>query len=146
MRTKTWYPFAGALVLSLCCGLPARAAPTSTPDTVAPYPVDVALDQEGPNELIYRRFPGGQRLYYYDLDHNGVSACNIGCDGPRPPVYAACSATPMGVWTIFKRYNGLCQWVYNGHPLYTFYHDAPNDPKGDGEGGVWHLLPPIKQP
>ena len=146
MQTRTSYQVLGALALSVYCGVPVKSAPTDPPDRVPPYPADVALNQEGSNGYVYRRFPGGQRLYYYDLDHDGISTCNVGCDGPRPPVYAQCSATPMGVWTILKRYNGLCQWVYKGQPLYTFYHDLPNDPKGDGEGGVWHLLPFTKQP
>jgi predicted lipoprotein with Yx(FWY)xxD motif len=127
----------------LYCGVPTEAADVPS-DLRNAYPAQVALDQEGDKGFVFRRFPGAQRLYTYDLDKNGQSACNIGCDGPRPPVYAPCASKPMPDWTLFKRYNGLCQWVYKGHPLYTFYHDLPSDPKGDG--GSWHLLPFIKQP
>lgn len=105
-----------------------------------PYPAEVALDDEGDKGLLFRRFPGGQRLYTYDRDNGGQSACNLGCDGPRPPVYAPCDAKPMTDWAVIPRYNGLCQWSYKGHPLYTFFHDAPEAPQGDGEDGVWHLL------
>lgn len=106
-----------------------------------PYPAQVALSQEGDKGYVFRRFPGSQRLYIYDLDHDGHSACNLGCDGARPPVIAPPSSMPMGNWTIIKRDDGFGQWAYQGHPVYTLYHDEPNDPKGDGEGGVWHLLP-----
>jgi predicted lipoprotein with Yx(FWY)xxD motif len=110
------------------------------------YPAEVALDDEGDKGLLFRRFPGSQRLYTYDLDKPNQSECDLGCDGPRPPVYVACSATPMPDWTIVKRYNGLCQWAYKKHPLYTYFHDVPGDPTGDGEAGVWHLLGYFKQP
>ena len=129
----------GALALAISCGLPARAV-DAPPDVAKGYPGEVALDEEGDKGFLFRRFPGAQRLYTYDLDKNGQSACNLGCDGPRPPVYISCAAKPMPDWTVIQRYNGLCQWVYKGHPLYTYFHDLPNDPKGDGEGGVWHLL------
>jgi predicted lipoprotein with Yx(FWY)xxD motif len=52
------------------------------------YPEEVALSQEGSKGWVYRRFPGGQRLYFHDLDKNGKSACNKGCDGAWTPVYA----------------------------------------------------------
>jgi predicted lipoprotein with Yx(FWY)xxD motif len=47
----------------------------------------------------------------------------------------------MGDWTVIRRDNGLLQWAYRGKPVYSMFHDAPNTPRGDGEGGVWHLLP-----
>lgn len=145
MGTKALQQAAMALVLSSSWGIPARSADIPS-DVQNGYPGEVALDQEGNKGFLFRRFPGAQRLYTYDLDKNGRSNCNIGCDGPRPPVYTSCASKPMPDWTIFKRYNGLCQWVYKGRPLYTFYHDSPSEPKGDNEGGVWHLLPYIKQP
>jgi predicted lipoprotein with Yx(FWY)xxD motif len=143
MRDRVACRLAGSLVLSLWPSFFAQAAEAPT-EATKPYPVEVALDAEGDKGFLFRRFPGGQRLYIYDLDSRDKSACNIGCDGPRPPVYVSCDAKPMPDWSVIHRYNGLCQWSYKGHPLYTFFHDAPNDPKGDGEGGVWHLLGYIK--
>jgi len=138
-----WGIWTAALVLTMRA-LPA-VAQNAPNQFERGYPAEVALDDEGDKGLLFRRFPGSQRLYTYDLDKTNQSECNLGCDGPRPPVYVACTATPMPDWTIVKRYNGLCQWAYKGHPLYTYFHDEPNDPTGDGEAGVWHLLGYLKQ-
>ncbi len=35
------------------------------------------------------------------------------------------------------------QVVYNGHLLYTYANDsAPGDTKGQGVGGIWHVVAP----
>ena len=110
-------------------------------DEALPYPTEVALSQEGDKGFVFRRFPGSQRLYFYDLDKPDRSLCNEGCIGARPPVYAPASAQVTGEWAPIRREDGRMQWSYRGHPVYTFFHDKPNEPYGDGEGGVWHLLP-----
>ena len=143
MRGVVTYRIVGSLALLLWSGIFARGAEPLT-QADKPYPGEVALDAEGEKGLLFRRFPSGQRLYVYDLDGHDKSTCNLGCDGPRPPVYVSCDAKPMADWSVIHRYDGLCQWSYQGHPLYTFFHEEPNDPKGDGEGGVWHLLGYIK--
>jgi predicted lipoprotein with Yx(FWY)xxD motif len=145
MRYRKVSPIAWGLMLAMSYWVPAWSA-VAPPDVTKGYPAEVALNDEGEKGLLFRRFPGGQRLYIYDLDRDNQSNCNLGCDGPRPPVYISCTAKPMQDWTIVRRYNGLCQWAYRGHPLYTYFHDTPEDPKGDGEGGVWHLLDFMKKP
>jgi hypothetical protein len=80
-------------------------------------------------------------LYTYDQDRAGRSFCNEGCQSARPPILAPAGSKPMGDWTVIRRDNGLLQWAYRGSPVYSMFHDAPNAPRGDGEGGVWHLLP-----
>jgi predicted lipoprotein with Yx(FWY)xxD motif len=125
------------LPIFILCGAPARAAF----DVALPYPTEVALSEEGDKGYVFRRFPGGQRLYTYDLDRAGRSYCNEGCEGARPPVLAPASAKPMGQWSAIRRDDGRLQWAYRGHPVYSFFHDAPNDPRGDGEDGAWHILP-----
>ena len=47
----------------------------------------------------------------------------------------------MGDWSVIRRDDGTQQWAYHGKPVYSLFHDAPNKPVGDGEGGVWHVLP-----
>jgi predicted lipoprotein with Yx(FWY)xxD motif len=116
---------------------PARAAF----DVSLPYPTEVALTEEGDKGFVFRRFPGAQRLYIYDLDRAGRSYCNQDCEGAHVPVLAPASAHPMGEWTVIRRYDDRLQWAYRGHPVYSLFHDAPNAPHGDGEGGVWHILP-----
>jgi predicted lipoprotein with Yx(FWY)xxD motif len=115
----------------------AQAAPF---DANLPYPTEVALSQEK-DGYIYRRFPGNQRLYTYDLDPADRSACNDSCASARPPILAPANAKAMGDWSVIRRDDGTQQWAYHGKPVYSLFHDAPNKPVGDGEGGVWHILP-----
>ncbi|MFO1248756.1 MAG: hypothetical protein U1E93_11165 [Alphaproteobacteria bacterium] len=130
-------PIPACAVLAVILGTPLLAAFNQA----LPYPTEVALSDEGAKGFVYRRFPGSQRLYFYDLDKDGQIACNETCIGARPPVYAPASAQPVGEWTVVPRPDGRKQWAYRGHPVYTFFHDKPNEPYGDGEGGVWHLVP-----
>ena len=102
------------------------------------------MSDEGDKGFVFRRFPGSQRLYTYDLDKDGHSVCNNGCYQARPPVLAPADAKPVGDWTVIHRDEGENQWAYKGHPVYTLFHDDPGDPQGDGEGGVWHLVPYMK--
>jgi predicted lipoprotein with Yx(FWY)xxD motif len=126
-----------AAALLVVCGI----APVRAFDANLPYPAEVALSEEGDHGFVFRRFPGSQRLYTYDLDRGGRSYCNAGCASARPPVVAPASAKAMGDWTVVRRDDGQLQWAYRGQPVYSLFHDAPKDPAGDGEGGVWHLLP-----
>lgn len=143
MRIRPSHRSVAAGLALLGCLAPAWPAPV--PEQLnASYPAEVALGEEGDKGFLFRRFPGAQRLYTYDRDRKDQSLCNAECDGPRLPVYTDCASKPMPDWTVVKRYNGLCQWAYQGRPLYTYFHDQPDDPHGDGEGGVWHLLGYIK--
>ena len=128
---------AAAALLTVCGGVPAWAAF----DATLPYPAEVALSEVGDKGYVYVRFPGAQRLYTYDLDRAGRSFCNEGCESARPPILAPAGSKPLGDWTVIRRDNGLLQWAYRGSPVYSMFHDAPNAPRGDGEGGVWHILP-----
>ena len=107
-----------------------------------PYPEQVGLTDEGDKGYVFRRCPGNQRLYTYDLDSPLRSACNDACRATWLPVLAAPAAKPLGQWTIIRDDNGQGQWAYRGKPVYTLMGDPPYKPKGDGlENGKWHLLP-----
>jgi predicted lipoprotein with Yx(FWY)xxD motif len=128
---------AAAAFLALCGGTPARAAF----DATLPYPAEVALSEAGDKGYVFVRFPGAQRLYTYDPDRAGRSFCNEGCASAHPPILAPADAKPIGDWSVIRRDDGPMQWAYRGRPVYTLFHDSPNQPHGDGEGGVWHILP-----
>ena len=81
-------PKRAALFLLVLLTSAAHAAPF---DANLPYPTEVALSQEK-DGYIYRRFPGNQRLYTYDLDPAGRSACNDSCASARPPILAPANA------------------------------------------------------
>jgi predicted lipoprotein with Yx(FWY)xxD motif len=125
-----------SVLLLICHGPSARAF-----DIALPYPAEVSLSQDGDKGFVYRSCPGSQRLYTYDLDHDGRSFCNAACADAWPPVIAPASARALGQWSVIRREDGRLQWAYRGHPVYSLLNDAPNHPKGDGKGGVWHLLP-----
>jgi predicted lipoprotein with Yx(FWY)xxD motif len=105
------------------------------------YPSEVALSLEGDKGYVFRRFPGSQRLYTYDKDNPTHSACNIGCDGAHVPVFAPVDAKVLDEWSIVVRDDGTHQWSFRGKPIYTAFHDPAGNPRGDGEDGLWHLVP-----
>jgi len=107
-----------------------------------PYPEQVGLTDEGAKGYVFRRCPGNQRLYTYDLDTPLRSACKGECEATWSPVTAAPTARALGQWSVIRRDDGQGQWAYRGKPVYTMLNDPPYAPKGDGkEYGKWHLLP-----
>lgn len=106
------------------------------------HPGEVALVKDPELGWVYRHFPSGLRLYVYDKDSPGKSACNVGCDTRWIPLLAPANAKPTGDWTLLTRESGRQQWAYKGRPVYTLIHDSPSSPAGDGVDGVWHLLEP----
>ena len=138
MSRAVFFPAALALLLSPLLGGAALCQATRF-DSALPYPEQVAVSNETGKGYVFRRFPGGGRLYTYDLDRAGRSMCNAGCDGTRRPVRAPSGPVkPIGDWAVIRRDDGTGQWAYKGRPVYTLYHDAP---QGTGETGPWHLLP-----
>jgi predicted lipoprotein with Yx(FWY)xxD motif len=105
------------------------------------HPEEVALVDEGERGFVYRRFPGGQRLYTFELDPPGRSRCNAGCEGGWPPVPVGADAAEVGAWTIVRRHDGSRQWALQGRPVYTRFHDSPENPSGHGFHGQWRLVP-----
>ena len=42
---------------------------------------------------------------------------------------------------VVRRDDNTLQWALNGKPLYYFAADSQRgDVKGDGQGGVWHVI------
>jgi predicted lipoprotein with Yx(FWY)xxD motif len=134
-RHKTLLLTAGILVI-------ANAHTLAAMDVTLPYPAAVGLTDEGKKGFVFRRSPGNERLYIYDLDSVGRSFCNESCESIWSPVLAPASAGILGEWSVIRRDDGHLQWAYRGHPVYSLIGDAPDDPKGEGqEDGKWHLLP-----
>ena len=126
-----------ALVMSFA-GL--FALPAAATENAPTHPSEVAFVGEGAKGFVYRRFPGGERLYVSDRDRNGRSSCMEGCASAWPPVYAPADAAPVGEWTIVQRGDGRRQWALKGRPVYTRFHDSSEIATGDGIDGVWHLV------
>ena len=127
----------------LCLSGAANAAPSKEGAAPPPSPVTVAIVDEGDKGFAVRHFPTRLRLYTFDRDRPQESMCVDGCASAWPPLRAEVNATPVGEWTLVPRSDGNAQWAYKGKPVYLRYHDNPDTPGGDGEGGVWHLVPHI---
>jgi predicted lipoprotein with Yx(FWY)xxD motif len=87
----------------------------------------------------------GLTLYWYAKDTRMSSACTGSCATAWPPLTGTAMAA-MGVRLTGKlgaisRTGGIQQATYKGHPLYLYAGDtAPGQVKGNGLGGVWHVL------
>ncbi len=83
----------------------------------------------------------GMTLYVFDNDTGGVSACYDNCATNWPPYLGNAGDEKGEGWTLVERTDGTLQWAYDGKPTYLFHEDmAAGEMKGDGRGGVWHVL------
>jgi Uncharacterized protein conserved in bacteria len=88
-------------------------------------------------------------LYMFTKDTAGVSNCAGGCLTAWPPLVATGNlvAGPgvTGKLGFITRADGTKQVTYNDMPLYYWASDMkPGDMTGQGVGGVWFMVPPIK--
>lgn len=83
----------------------------------------------------------GMTLYTFGNDTGGTSTCYEDC-ATNWPAYLGKTGDEKGAgWTLVERNDGTMQWAYEGKPTYLYHEDmAAGDMKGDGQGGVWHVL------
>ncbi len=85
--------------------------------------------------------PKGMTLYSFDKDMGGQSACDAKCLKMWPAFRAPKSAKAEGDFSVVKDTAGKDMWAYKGMPLYRYHDDAKaGEAKGDGKGGVWHVV------
>lgn len=85
----------------------------------------------------------GRALYIFDSDINGIPSCYDQCEKAWPPLLVSSASARLQRAPIgsVARKNGQLQVTLNGKPLYYFFQDLKQgDIKGDGLGGVWHLV------
>lgn len=90
----------------------------------------------------------GMTLYTFDLDSNGVSACNDACLDRWPALLADAGDRATAPYSIIERTLGTegetaRQWALNGLPLYLFAGDTA---VGDVNGKTipnWRLARPV---
>lgn len=89
--------------------------------------------------------PKGITLYTFAKDKPGISNCIGPCLTIWPP-YMPSKTAPTGLpnnISVITRTDGVKQYAWKGMPLYYFKNDTkPGDIKGDGYGGVWHIVKP----
>jgi predicted lipoprotein with Yx(FWY)xxD motif len=160
MRKSGWAAAAGlgslALLLTACGGSSGSStASSSTPTTTtAGQPSRAALGPaQGSIVLIVQKSAlgyvlasaNGQVLYTYANDKKGGSpTCTGSCAAIWLPLtgspVASTADTGLGTLGTVSDPNGAKQVTYNGMPLYTFKGAKPLAIKGDGMGGVWHVI------
>jgi predicted lipoprotein with Yx(FWY)xxD motif len=83
----------------------------------------------------------GRTLYTFDKDAASKSNCNGGCATAWPPFLVRESDRASAEFGVITRDDGAKQWALNEKPLYFFAADVQaGDAKGDGQGGVWHVI------
>jgi predicted lipoprotein with Yx(FWY)xxD motif len=134
MMRNLCVPLCAALVLWTRPG-----AATEPSDPSLSYPGAVALSQTAAGAWIYKSFPQLLPLYVFKGEPPGRSLCDRDCTAVWPIVAAKEGDEPVGFWTIVKRDDGRLQWAYKNSPVYTYFEDRPNEPKGVGKSMDWYL-------
>ena len=86
-----------------------------------------------------------QVVYTYSKDKKGgLPTCTGSCAAIWLPATGTPQAGPAdtfpGSFAVIKGANGE-QITYNGYPLYTLKGARPLSTSGNGEGGLWHVVP-----
>ena len=83
----------------------------------------------------------GMTLYVFDKDKGDQSVCYDDCAVNWPPYVGTAADKMPDDWKLVQRTDGTMQWTYDGKPVYFYKEDtAKGDAKGDGKGGVWHVI------
>ena len=87
-----------------------------------------------------------QVVYTYSKDKKGgLPTCTGACAAIWPPATGTPQAGPgdhfPGSFTVIKGAGGVQQITYNGYPLYTLKGAKPLSTSGNGQGGLWHVVP-----
>ena len=83
----------------------------------------------------------GRTLYTFDEDAANKSNCNRGCATAWPPFLVKEGNRTSVEFRVIARDDGASQWALNEKPLYFYAADVhAGDAKGDGQGGVWHVI------
>ena len=87
-----------------------------------------------------------QVVYTYANDKKGgVPTCTGACAQVWVPATGTPQAGPAdhfpGTFGLIKGAGGVEQITYNGYPLYLLKGARPLSTAGQGQGGVWHVVP-----
>jgi predicted lipoprotein with Yx(FWY)xxD motif len=156
---------AGALLLAGCggdddddSGEPAAAtSPATTAQTqtkaAAPAAKGTTI-KSGDSQFGDVLFDGDdQAIYYFDKESGSKSECYGECAAAWPPVLTkgepqAGPGTDASLLGTTKRNDGTTQVTYDGHPLYLYAHEGPNQVTCHDVsefGGLWLAVEPNGQ-
>lgn len=158
MRKSGWAAAAGlgSLVLLLtACGGSSGSSSGSSTTAPAGQPTSTALGLPAPGSvvlIVQKSAVGyvlaeanGQVVYTYAKDtKGGAPTCTGSCAAIWLPLtghpVASAADTGLGTLGTVSDANGARQVTYNGMPLYTFKGAKALATKGNGVGGVWHVI------
>jgi predicted lipoprotein with Yx(FWY)xxD motif len=164
MRKSGFAAAAGLGLLALlltACGGSSGSSSTSSPTTTSTAkpgngaPSSAALGGITPGSTVLHvqksaigwvlALSNGQVVYAYDKDSKGgPPACTGSCAQIWKPVTGKPLASPadtgMGTLGTVATSAGAKQITYNGSPLYTYKGAKPLATKGNGVGGMWHVI------
>jgi predicted lipoprotein with Yx(FWY)xxD motif len=126
------------------------SAPAAVTTTTAATASTAALIKAADNATLGKILvdSAGNTVYTWDKDTSSTSTCTGGCAGTWPAVLAPDGTpTPIpaegvtGTLATSAYPGGGNQITLDGKPLYRYAADpAPGEAKGDGVGGVWHVV------
>jgi predicted lipoprotein with Yx(FWY)xxD motif len=166
MRKSGWAAAAGlgsvVLLLTACGGSSGPSSTSSSTSTTTAQATatangqpssTVGLPAKGSVVLVVQKSAigyvlaeaSGQVVYVYDKDaKGGTPTCTGSCAATWTPLtgnpVASPAATGLGTLGTVSDANGAKQVTYNGKPLYIFKGAKPLSVKGNGVGGVWHVI------
>ena len=91
-----------------------------------------------------------QAIYLFDVDEENKSNCSGDCAAAWPPVLTKGEPLAKGgvdqkLLDTTKRDDGSRQVTYNGHPLYYYVNEGPNEVRCSNvflNGGNWYAVTP----
>jgi predicted lipoprotein with Yx(FWY)xxD motif len=94
-----------------------------------------------------------QAIYYFDKEKGSTSECYGECAEAWPPVLTegapqAGAGVQQGMLGTTERDDGTTQVTYDGHPLYLYAHEGPNEVTCHDVsefGGLWLAVQPSGQ-
>jgi predicted lipoprotein with Yx(FWY)xxD motif len=155
---------AGALLVAGCGGDDdddsGGSAAATSPATTAPAQTQAAAPAKGTTiktgdsqfgDVLFDS--DGQAIYYFDKESGSKSECYGECAEAWPPVLTkgepqAGAGIQQGLLGTTQRDDGTTQVTYDGHPLYLYAHEGPNQVTCHDVsefGGLWLAVEPNGQ-
>ncbi len=120
--------------------------PSSADQSVPAVGTTVMIVQHSNLGYVLAEANGQQVVYTYAKDtKGGAPTCTSVCAQTWLPVTGMPQAAPAdtfpGTFTLVKGAGGVEQIAYDGYPLYTLKGARPYATTGNGQGGLWHVVP-----
>lgn len=121
------------------------ALPSSGDQSIPPIGTTVMIVQKSAIGYVLAQ-ANHQVVYTYSKDKkNGKPTCTSTCAQTWLPSTGMPQASPADVFSapfgLVTGAGGVKQITYDGYPLYLLKGAKPLSTSGNGQGGVWHVVP-----